>query len=155
MAHATPQDVSSTYTHGRCYTIKCSLNLPTWSMLPHRMFFELKTWSTLRITCSLDQPTHMADATQRCHDSRRFHSGFEEVAGLRSENTNRLLHPKQYFSVLLERSWFTRTTKYLLPGFNVHRWCHASIVKVLYKYALQCPKQSPQAHSPKNTALHS
>ena len=30
---------------------------------------------------------------QRCHDSRRFHSGFEEVAALTSENKNPLLHP--------------------------------------------------------------
>ena len=34
----------------------------------------------------------------------------------------------------------------LLPGINVHRWCHASVVKLLYKYALQWPMQSPQAN---------
>ena len=147
-------------------------------MLPHRMIFELKHMVDATHQMFLGSVTHMADATQSCHDSRRFHSGSEEVAALRSENNNRLLHPKKYFSVLLERSFFClpnyevyevcnaflkcskpyrlraahHVVSRMLPGFNVHRWCHASIVKVLYKYAL-CPKRSPP-NTARNTKSH-
>ena len=34
----------------------------------------------------------------RCHDSRRFHSGFEELAAMVSENKNLLLHPSSWRS---------------------------------------------------------
>lgn len=33
----------------------------------------------------------------RCHDSRRFRSGFEEVAALRFENQNQLLHLSSFW----------------------------------------------------------